>query len=246
MLHLYGVTSADAAHPEEAEGRGGAPLRLVADEEIAVIVSEVDERRPAGPKDLLAHARVLEAYAERETVLPMQFGIALPDEAEVRQQVLDREGSDLSYLLNAFHGLVQLTVQAFHHEEPALKEVLRREPALVAERDRLRSAAPAPSHRMQVGQAVAQLLEHLQEEDGQVVLDHLAPLAVAVSEGERNGTHQLLNAAFLVERESRPAFDKAVAEAAAALEERVRLRYVGPQPPYSFLEPVRNGELAWD
>jgi hypothetical protein len=244
VLHLYGVTAAHAALPE-AEGRGGAPLRLVANDEVAVIVSEVDERRPAGPKDLLAHARVLEAYAEHGTVLPMQFGIALPDEDAVRQQVLDREGSDLVYLLGAFDGLVQLTVQAFHHEEPALKEVLRRQPALMAERERLRSGAVAQSQRMQVGQAVAELLEYLQEEDGQVVLDRLAPLALAVSDGERNGTHQLLNAAFLIERKSRPDFDKAVGELSAELEERVRLRYVGPQPPYSFLEPVRNGELAW-
>jgi hypothetical protein len=140
---------------------------------------------------------------------------------------------------------VQLTVQAFHHEEPALREVLRREPALVAERERLRSGA-AQSQRLQVGQAVAQLLEYLQEEDGQVVLDRLAPLALAVSDGERNGTQQLLNAAFLVERKNRPEFDRAVGEVGAALEDRVRLRYVGPQPPYSFLQPVRDGELAWD
>jgi hypothetical protein len=245
VLHLYGVTSPDATRPDQVEGRGGSPLRLVANDELAVITSEVDGDRPAGPKDLLAHARVLESYAERDTVLPMQFGIALQDESAVREQVLDREGHDLVRLLAAFDGMVQLTVQAFHHEEPALREVLRREPALMAERERLRTGVPAQGHRMQVGQAVAQLLEYLQEEDSQVVLDRLAPLAMAVSEGERNGTHQLLNAAFLIERHARPAFDQAVAELSGDLDERVRLRYVGPQPPYSFLEPVRNGELSW-
>ena len=29
-------------------------------------------------------------------------------------------------------------------------------------------------------------------------------------------------------------------------EDRMRLRYVGPQPPYSFLEPMKTGELSWD
>jgi hypothetical protein len=241
-LHLYGVTAASASRPVQAEGRDGAPLRLVSDDELAVIVSEIDERRPAGPKDLLVHARVLEAYVEQDTVLPMQFGIALPDEASVREQVLGREGESLSYLLNAFDGLVQLTVQAFHHEEPALKEVLRREPGLAVQRE---IGVPAQSHRLQVGQAVAELLGYLQEEDRQVVLDRLAPLAVAVAEGERNGTYQLLNDAFLVERQFRSAFDAAVGRLSEEVQERVRLRYVGPQPPYSFLEPVRNGELAW-
>ena len=40
-LHLYGVTAADAAPPDGAEGRGGAPLRVVSDGLLAVIVSEV-------------------------------------------------------------------------------------------------------------------------------------------------------------------------------------------------------------
>ncbi len=91
-LHLYGVTTADAARPAPVEGRGGAPLRLVSEDGLSVIVSDIDERRPAGPKDLLAHARVLEAYVETDTVLPMQFGIALTDEEAVREQVLEREG----------------------------------------------------------------------------------------------------------------------------------------------------------
>ena len=47
MLHLYGVTTIDATPPPGTEGRGGEPLRLVGDGDLAVIVSEVDERRPA-------------------------------------------------------------------------------------------------------------------------------------------------------------------------------------------------------
>jgi len=245
VLHIYGVVAAGAALPENAEGRPGGPLRLVSNDEIAAIVSEVDDRVSAGPKDLLAHARVLEALTELGTVLPMQFGIALADEEAVREQVLRRDGPDLAYLLNAFDGLVQLTVRAFHQEEPALKEVLRREPSLRAERERLRSGSAPQSHRVEVGQAVAELLEYLQEEDGQLVLDRLGPLALAVSDGERSGAHQVLNAAFLVERKNQPAFDAAVADLGTVLGDPVRLRYIGPQPPYSFLEPVRNGELSW-
>lgn len=248
VVHLYGVTTPDATPPPGVKGRQDAELRLVADDQLAVIVSDVDESAPAGRKDLLAHAHVLEAYADQANVIPMQFGIALPDDDIVREQVLEQDRESLEELLHAFDGLLQLTVQAFHHEEPALREVLQRRPDLVAARERMRSfpEAATPAAQVELGQAVAQALEDLEEEDRLMLLDRLAPLTRAVAENDANGAHEILHAAFLVEREAQSAFDEAVSELRRANDERMRIRYVGPQPPYSFLEPMRNGELAWD
>jgi hypothetical protein len=248
VVHLYGVTTPDAPPPEGVSGRQDGRLRLVADDRLAVIVSDVDAGAPAGRKDLLAHAHVLEAYAERSNVIPMQFGIALPDDDVVREQVLERDREQLEQLLHSFDGLVQLTVQAFHHEEPALREVLARHPELVDARERMKAfpETATPAAQVELGQAVALALEQLQEEDRVMLLDELAPLARAVAENDRSGAHEILHAAFLVERGSQPAFDEAVAEVRRVHEERLRIRYVGPQPPYSFLEPMKSGELAWD
>lgn len=248
VVHLYGVTTPDAKPPPGVTGRQDGELRLVADHRLAVIVSDVDPDAPAARKDLLAHAHVLEAYAEEATVIPMQFGIALPDDDIVREQVLEQDPESLADLLRSFDGLVQLTVQAFHHEEAALREVLRRRPDLVAARERMRSSPEAATHARQVelGQAVAEALEDLQEEDRLMLLDDLAPLTRAVAENDTGGAHEILHAAFLVERAERGAFDEAVGLLRSENEDRMRLRYVGPQPPYSFLEPMKTGELSWD
>jgi hypothetical protein len=48
-----------------------------------------------------------------------------------------------------------------------------------------------------------------------------------------------VNAAFLVERERIDEFSRAVTELGHELAGRVKLRYVGPLPPYSF-----TGEIA--
>lgn len=248
LVHLYGITTADAPPPPELKGRQDSELRLVGDDRLAVIVSDVDGEAPAGRKDLLAHAHVLEAYADQATVVPMQFGIALPDDDAVRQEVLEKDRDSLEGLLHSFDGLVQVTVQAFHHEEPALREILRRYPRLLAEREEMRSfpETATQARQMELGQAVASALEELQEEDRVMVLERLAPLARAVAENDAGGQHEVVHAAFLVERDARPAFDEAVGELRAQNEERMRIRYVGPQPPYSFLEAVRTGELTWD
>lgn len=245
VVHLYGVTTADAPPPPDLKGRRDSDLRLVSDGGLAVIVSDVDADAAAGRKDLLAHAHVLEAYAEEATVVPMQFGIALPDDDVVREQVLERDRESLEHLVHSFDGLVQVTVQAFHHEEPALREVLRRDPQLMAAREQMKAFPETASQQaqMELGQAVAGALEALQEEDRLALLDRLAPLSRAVAENEAKGAHEIVHAAFLVERGQRPAFDEAIGELRELNEERMRIRYVGPQPPYSFLEAAQSGEL---
>ncbi len=248
VVHLYGVTTADAPLPPDLKGRQDSELRLVSESGLAVIVSDVDADAPAGRKDLLAHAHVLEAYADSSTVVPMQFGIALPDDDVVRQQVIERDRESLEHLLRSFDGLVQLTVQVFHHEEPALREVLERYPELLSEREQLKAfpEAATQARQMELGQAVASALEELQEEERAMVLDRLAPLSRAVAENDAAGAHEVVHAAFLVERDAWPAFDEAVGALRQETEQRMRVRYVGPQPPYSFLEAMRSGELAWD
>ena len=78
-VHLYGVIAADADLSTELEGRGGAPVRAVADERLAVLVSDLDDEARVGRSDLLSHAHVLEAVAEAETVIPVQFGMVMPE-----------------------------------------------------------------------------------------------------------------------------------------------------------------------
>jgi len=246
-VHLYGVTRADADLPAGLQGRQDAPVRLVTDEALAVLVSEVDPGQAAGRKDLLLHAHVLEACAEDLTVVPMQFGMALADDEAVRDRVLVGQHDRLQYLLDSLDGLVQVTVQASHEEEPALREVLRRSPELLAARERLRASPGGGSTaaKMELGEAISTALQRLGAEDGALILDELAPLTRAVSESEPKGAHGILHAALLVDRDQRPALDAAVSTIREELADRVHLRYVGPQPAYSFLEPLQSGELAW-
>lgn len=247
-VHLYGVTTSGAPRPEGLKGRRDTAVRYVTDDELAVIVSDVDADSPAGRQDLLDHAHVLEAIVDQATVVPMQFGIALPDDDAVRDQVLGRDREGISELLRALDGFVQLTVQVFHQEEAALREVLRRDPGLADLRQQAQTAPAATAQTVQVelGQAVASAVEELLAEDAAVALDRLDPFAHAVSQNDPAGSYEALNAAFLVERAKRATFDAAVSDLRDETADQWRLRYVGPQPAYSFLEPIRNGELTWD
>lgn len=247
-VHLYGVVP-DTGPPAESDdlpghGRRGRPLRLVPGPDLRAVVSDVDEGLRVTRDDLLTHAHVLEALVEHGPVLPVQFGTIAPDDAAVRRDVLEGQHDDLVELLAAFADVVQLTVDVAHEEDAALREVLLRDPQLVALRDQLRGRSDQAS-QLRLGEAVAGALEELRADDGAIVVDRLAPLARAVAENDRPGSGEVVSLALLVDRARRTAMDEAVANLRDELGPRVRVRYVGPQPPYAFLEPVATGELAW-
>jgi hypothetical protein len=240
QVHLYGVIAADADLPMELEGRAGAPVRAVADDRLAVLVSDLDDEARVGRSDLLTHAHVLEAVADATTVIPMQFGMVMPDDETVRREVLDTGADRTAALLHAFDGLVQLMVGGRYDEEAALREVVRRDPELAAAR-----TADDMQSKMQLGEAVAAGLERLRTEDSDLLVDRLAPYARAVAFTETRDAYSLTGVALLVERDRRADLDRAVSELSGEVAERLQLRYVGPQPPYAFLDSVETEERSW-
>lgn len=246
LLHVYGVADAGSVNDGELEGLRGERVRQVVSHGLTALVSPVPDDVQVGRKDLLAHAHVLEQLTETTTVLPMQFGMALAGEDQVREHVVDADHPRLRDLLESLDGTVQLTVKGYHEEEPALREVLRRSPEVEEYRRRMASMPQEATYyqRIQFGERIAGLLARLRAEDAALIHERLAPMALRSAEDEATATHQVTNAAFLVRRETRPTFDQAVAGLAEELASRLRLRYVGPQPPYAFVDrPV--GEPAW-
>ncbi|MET0524839.1 MAG: GvpL/GvpF family gas vesicle protein [Nocardioides sp.] len=241
QVHLYGVIAADADLPMELQGRAGAPVRAVADDRLAVLVSDVDDDARVGRADLLSHAHVLEAVADAATVIPVQFGMVMPDDETVRREVLDTGADRTAALLDAFDGLVQLMVGGRYDEEAALREVVRRDPALAA----ARTADDDMQGKMQLGEAVAAGLERLRTEDSNLLVERLAPHARAVAFTETRDAYSLTGVALLVERGARADLDQAVSELGEEVAGRLQLRYVGPQPPYAFLDSVQTEERAW-
>lgn len=246
-LHVYGVVDATAALPDDLIGRSGQPVRLVGDDSLRVVVSDVPPDASTKRADLLAHAHALEAIAESTTVAPMQFGVVMPDEQTVRRELLDERRDELLELLRIFDGVVQLSITAEFSEAEALREVMQRNPELVALRDVVRrgDAPDKEAWELQLGEAVAADLEKLRDGDGRYILDQVASHAEAVAVLDNRGALQVANVALLVRRDARSGLDQAVAVLREELRPRVRLRYVGPQPPYAFLDAVQTGELTW-
>ena len=220
-LHVYGVVSATTPLPGVFRGRRARIRR----------------------DDLLMHARVLESLVEGATVLPMRFGVIVENDEEARNILVAGE-SGLTALLQSFDGLVQLTVKAHHDQDEALKHLLRERPELRLLRDQTGKGPESYSGRLRLGEAIAAGLETLASSDAAMLHDQLMGIAESIVLAEVTG-NQVLNAALLVRRSARTRTDEAIARLSRTLPDRLRLRYIGPQPPYSFVDGELTGEPVW-
>ena len=244
-FHVYGVVSAATTLQKVLRGRGEARVRLVVYGDLAAVVSEVDSDARVRRDDLLAHARVLEAIIEDSTVLPMRFGVIVDDYDEVADVIVSAGEGRLTALLESFDGLVQLTVKAYHDQDQALRHLLRERPELRELRDQT-AAAPSSYHsKIRLGEAIAANLEALASADASMLHDQLSGLAERIVLNEASGGHKILDAALLVRRDTRAQTDEGIAQIRHPLPDRLTLRYVGPLPPYSFVDGHLAGEPAW-
>jgi hypothetical protein len=191
---------------------------------------------------------VLEQVTEHATAVPVQFGTVMQSDQAVREELLEPNGPHVAALLADLAGRVQLSVKGDYDVELLLRAVVAASPDVAALRERVRALPDAAGYydRIRLGELVAARVSDRREADAQLVVDRLAPLAVATRLEPTSGTSGAFNIAFLVERAQVEAFSQAVAELGSQLGEWIRMRYLGPLPPYSFAgaEPA-DGGVAW-
>jgi|SRR5579862_8841232 len=238
--YVYGITRA-TAQPPDGEGIAGARLDRIDSAGTAALVSELPEDAlRLGSRELLTHARVLERAIARETVLPMRFGMTMQDAEDVREHLLAKHAAQLRAQLEALDGKVEVTVRAVYEEEALMREVVRESREVARLRESLRGVPDAAAHfgRIELGRLVAAAVERKRDHDARALLGELAPLAVAVEVGQPAHERVVFSASFLMERSALGDFDERLDGLAARQGERMRFKYTGPLPPYSFVEPA--------
>jgi hypothetical protein len=248
-LYVYGVVGAGDAPDVDAAGVGekDAGIRTVSHGELAAVVSDVEEGPLAAARDLRAHWRVLEEVARETTVVPVRFGTVIVDERALVEDFLAPQSERLAALLEELRGKVQLNVKAFYDEGQLLREVVTASPAVARLRQRVQGMPEAAGYydRIRLGELVSAEVERRREADSALVVDRLAPLAVAAHKEGASTADMAVNAAFLVESGSVDAFSSEVTKLIEELGDRMRIRYVGPMPPYSFADAEVTGSPAW-
>jgi hypothetical protein len=232
LAYVYGVVDAGVEAPG-IRGIGDQPLRSVAADGVAAIVSDAADSEPAlGRAALTAHSDVLEAVLATATILPMRFGVIMDGDAAVRAQLLEPHRDQLLAQLDRLAGRVELTLRATYEEAPLLREIMASDPRI-----RAVQAASSGSYieQLQLGEMIAEAVEARRRRDADQILSVLAPLAEDYQLAEPRHERMALSASFLLPRTDIAAFDAAVDDVGRSQRHRMRLRYTGPIPPHSFV-----------
>jgi hypothetical protein len=250
QLYVYGVVPARAKRPKELAGVGDPPGRVRAVEHgrLAALVSDLAEAQLLATRDVRAHWRALEQVVEEGTVVPARFGTTAADEAWVRDNLLAAHERELEELLEGLEGRVQLGLKGRYDEEDMLRQAVRSSPSVAKLREAVHGRPEQATYyaRIRLGEAVAEAIEKQRALDSRLALERLEPLAADTRVEAPGRPEVAFDLAFLVERARLEEFSAAVARLGDELGERINLRYVGPQPPYSFAElDLSEAEPSW-
>jgi len=248
LVYVYGILPAEEAANASETGVDGRAVRTITHDGLAALVSEVHGDALSAAREVRAHWRVLEKASEHATVLPVRFGTVMESDDHVRRELLEHDADHLGGLLRELAGRVQLSLKGDYDEDALLREVVARSPSIATLREQVRDKPGAAGYydRIQLGEMVAAEVARRHEQDERSALAHLQPLAVRARAEQPSSHAQAFNLAFLVERDGVDDFGRAVAALGDQVAELIRIRYVGPLPPYSFTDvELSAGSAAW-
>jgi gas vesicle protein GvpL/GvpF len=237
--YVYGVVRARRGSRQRLRGINDEPVRIVAHDGIGALASDVpDGALEAGRDELLAHSRVLEGALEKGVVLPMRFGMVMPGEEAIREELLGAHADELRTQLDEMEGKIEVNVKAIYEEQAILREVLAENAEVAKLRQAIEGKPEEATYfeRIRLGELVAEALAAKREQDEHGLVDRLLPHALAVQVGPAAHERMAANVSYLVARDRLAEFDRAVDELGAEQAGRIRFKYTGPLPPHSFVE----------
>ena len=193
--------------------------------------------------NMITHEKVLEEMMKQYTVLPVRFStISEHDDEAGILRILEKDYQKFDEILDKMEGKKELGLKVLAHEAPIYESIIEKYNNIRSLRDKLINLPVDKTHyqRMKIGEMVAEALKKETENFKNLILDSLTPIADDVKINDNYGEMMILNSAFLIKNTAEPAFDEAVNNLDAKYGNYMTFKYVGPLPPYNFVNLVIN------
>jgi hypothetical protein len=244
--YIYGIVEEPQSRGFSYPGVGDAEVCSINYQRIAAIVSdtefqEIDPTR----KNVHAHTVVQDELLKEYNLLPMGFGMIATDKEEVGR-LLEKNYQSLVSELNRLAGKIEVELKVFWDQEAVIKELQGESQELTKLKAKLKAAsspAEAQSLLVKAGKLVERIALEWKTKYAQLVYTILKELSHDAKVNNPMGIRNLLNASFLIEMSRETEFKQEVYKLDSKFQGKVNFKYVGPLPPYNFvnlrLEPVK-------
>jgi len=244
--YLYCIIRCPEERPFDgpAIGDGGDGVHTICFHDLAAVVSDsAVTKYETSRQNLMAHQKVTERVMREFTVLPVRFGTVTNSASPVEdiRRLLQRRFKEFHGLLREMDNKVELGLKAIWRDEEAIfAEILAQRPEIRRLRDSMMNHPPAATHyeRICLGEMVKAALDRKRDEEAKKILAPFRPIADRIQENKILMDKMVLNAALLVDKSREEECDEMVKMRDRQLGDRVILRYVGPTPPYNFVNIV--------
>lgn len=233
-----------------AVGTMGGSVFTICQGDLAVVASASPaERYETTRANMLAHERVLERVMRDFTLLPIRFSTvtsATTATADIRR-LLDHRRAEFHHLLDEVQGKAEQGLKVFWRDEGLIfRELLSRHETMRRLQREIQGKPPAATHfdRIRLGEMLKAALDNQRVAEAAAILDPLRRLATRTVENPAIVDRMVANAAFLVDRSLETEFDDLVGQLAEAHQGRMQFKYVGPVPPYNFVNVIVNWQAV--
>ena len=222
-------------------GERGDEVSTVSYRDLSAVISNTSMTRYTLNSDnLLVHERVIEKVMEDYTVLPMRFCTIASSAQEIRD-LLRKRYAELKGLLQDMDNKIELGVKGLWKDMQAIfQEIVDEDKEIRSLKEKIAARALPEVHpeRVQVGKMVKEALQAKKRREGDEILRVLRRSCVDFRTNGLMGDKMFLNAAFLLDRGREKEFDHQMDHLDVQYGERMAFRYVGPTPPYNFVNLV--------
>ena len=241
-IYIYGIIEESREKQFNLGGAIGNGISTIIYKDLAAVVRSTlvtsydrfDQSLVA--TELKTHQLILENIMHDHTVIPLSFGAIAKSEGDVKQ-LLETAYVDFKDMLRELDNKIELNVQVICYESGILNEIVSKSYTVKRLRQELFSASAENTDRLklEVGKAVASAFDELKGKYTNDILDTLKEIAVNSCPGKLADASMIVNESFLVTRGLEATFDRKIDQLAEKYEDRLKFKYIGPMPPYSFV-----------
>ena len=203
--------------------------------DMAAIVSDI----PLAPLDstrenVLAHERVNESVMRDHTVIPMSFGTIFKTRDDI-VELLRSAYDAFADVLAKMQDKLEIGLKVLWDRDEIVRQIEQEDEDIHRLKTEISSQKGSTYFaRMQYGRLIDGALQQRSERYVAEFLQRLRDVSVASRVNRAIGDKMIMNAAFLVQRDQEPAFDRRIKEIASTFD-KLTFKYTGPWPPYNFV-----------
>lgn len=188
-------------------------------------------------RHIATHQKVNEAVMKDYDVVPMAFGIIAPSVDEVLR-ILERVHLQFKTALKNLTCKAEFAVQVWWDQKKLIKELFNTNPKMQELKKKISSKKGILT--LPIKLKLKKLLEEEAEDQRQVYIKDIQTFLNSCSHDFTSNKlieeDMIANFSFLIEKTREPELDKKMQELGKKYEGKLRFKYIGPMPPYSFVK----------